>query len=83
MNSYTVVHMATYTVPYIKSLPAPRIRKLVREAGYTLREIGRLKKPPVAHSVVGRTIRKQIASDPVWDALVHCLNHPKRERVIA
>lgn len=75
--------MVTYTVTYLKSLPAPSVRKLVREAGYTLREVGRRKRPACSHSIVSRTIRKQVASEPVWQALADCLNRPKREQVTA
>ena len=73
--------MVTYTVTYLKTLPAPSVRKLVREAGYTLREVGRRKRPPCSHSIVSRTIRKHVASEPVWEAIAFCLNHPKVEAV--
>lgn len=73
--------MVTYTVTYLKSLPAPSVRKLLREAGYTLRDVGRSKRPRCSHSIVSRTIRKQVSSEPVWAAIAHCLNHPKVDAV--
>ena len=79
--------MAAYTVPYLKSLPAPSVRKLLRDAGYTMRQVGLVKRDRdgqrAAHTVVSRVIRKQMASAPVWEAIAYCLNHPKRERVPA
>ena len=81
MNSYTFPFTMTYTVTYIKTLPAPSVKKLLREAGYTQGAVAALH--GCRQSVVSRTIRKQISSRPVWERIAWCLNHPRREQVVA
>jgi hypothetical protein len=75
--------MTVYTVGYLKTLPVQTLKKMLREAGYTQREVGRLKRPPCSHVSVNRVIRKQQSSQPVWEQIAWCLNHPKRELVVA
>ena len=69
----------TYTVTYIKALPAPSVKKLLREAGYTQHQVAALH--GCEQSVVSRTIRKRISSNPVWERIAWCLNHPRTEAV--
>lgn len=62
----------TYTVAHAKSLPAPTVRKLLRERGLTMADVARAH--GCAHSVVSRVVRKQVTSNPVWTSLVAMLN---------
>lgn len=66
-----------YTVPYTKSLPAPSIKKLLREAGWNLSTVAARR--GVAPSIVSRVVRKQLQSGPVWEDVVWCLNNPRQE----
>jgi hypothetical protein len=65
-------HQATQ----LKTLPAPTVKKLIRDAGWTMTAIAALK-PPRNRSLVARVVRKQIVSDPVWERIAWCLNHPR------
>jgi hypothetical protein len=75
MNSYTVTPMVTYTVEEVKRLPAPSVKRLLRQAGYSVRSVGQRRQ--ISHSVVSRVIRKQVSSLPVWQDIVWALNHPR------
>ena len=68
----------TYTRAYIKTLPAPSIRKLLREAGWTQKAIA--ERHGCRQSVVSHLVRKGIESGPLWDTISWCLNHPKNGR---
>jgi hypothetical protein len=66
----------THDVTRIKALPAPSVKRLLREAGYNMSDVARLK--PLRHpSLVWRVIRKQSTSDAVWQRIAWCLNHPR------
>jgi hypothetical protein len=69
--------MEAYTTAYIKRLPTGTIKRMLREAGYTQRDVARYH--GCSHVNVNRVIRKQMTSDPVWKSLVFLLNRPKRE----
>lgn len=71
----------TYTVSHIRALPAPSIKKLLREAGYTLSDVAARR--VVAPSLVSRVVRKQVTSLPVLEDIVHCLNHPRAKEAVA
>jgi hypothetical protein len=70
----------THTASQVKQLPAPTVKKLLREAGYTMVEVARMK-PARHHSLVTRVVKKQSVSGEVWKRIAWCLNHPKREEV--
>jgi hypothetical protein len=71
----------THTVSEVKQKSAPSVKKLLREAGYSLSDVAaRRGKDP---SAVSRVVRKHATSDLIWADVVWCLNHPKRERVSA
>ena len=66
----------THIVTRIRALPAPSVKRLLREAGYNMSDVARLK--PSRHpSLVWRVIRKQSKSDAVWQRIAWCINHPK------
>jgi hypothetical protein len=67
----------TYTVSHIKTLPAPTVKKLLREAGHNLSTVARRRQ--VAPSLVSRVVRKQVTSLPVLEDIVWALNHPRRD----
>ena len=71
----------THTVTEVKQKSAPSVKKLLREAGYSLTDVAARR--DVYPSAVSRTIRKRATSDLIWGDVVWCLNHPKRERVEA
>ncbi len=64
-----------YTAEDIKTLPAPSVKKLLREAGYTMADVARRR--GVSKSLVSRVVRKKHPSAPVWEDVAWCLNHPK------
>lgn len=66
----------TYSVMQIKTMPAPTVKRLLREAGHTLRSVAARRE--VAPSVVSRVLRKQVTSRPVLEDIVWALNHPRR-----
>lgn len=59
----------------IRALPAPSVKRLLREAGYNMSDVARLNGRH--HSLVWRVIRKQSKSDAVWQRIAWCLNHPR------
>ena len=67
----------TYTVTSIKGMPAPTVKRLLREAGHNLSSVAARRQ--VAPSLVSRVVRKQVTSAPVLDDIVWALNHPRRE----
>ena len=69
--------MAPYTTAYIKSLPTGTIKRMLREAGYTQRDVARYH--GCSHVNVNRVIRKQMNSRPVWESVVFLLNRPKQQ----
>lgn len=71
--------MAPYTAAYIKSLPTGTIKRLLREAGYTQRDVAR--HHGCSHVNINRVIRKRMSSGPVWESVVFLLNRPRREVV--
>ena len=67
----------SHTVQSIKALPAPTVKKLLRERGFTLTDVARrLDRVP---SLVSRVVRKEAKSDPVWTAIAAMLNEPRRK----
>lgn len=66
----------TYTLTQLKSLPAPTVKRLLREAGHTQRSVAARRQ--VASSLVSRVVSKKVASKPVWEDIVWALNHPRR-----
>lgn len=69
----------TYTVSHIKTLPAPTVKRLLREAGHNLSSVARLR--DVAPSLVSRVVSKKTVSVPVWEDIARCLNNPRVESV--
>lgn len=69
----------TYTVTQIKSLPAPSVKKLLRERGWNLSTVAARR--DISQSLVSRVIRKQVTSAPVLEDIAWCLNHPRVEQV--
>jgi hypothetical protein len=65
----------THSATRIKTLPAPSVKRLLREAGYTMSDVARLNRRH--HSLVWRVIRKQSKSDAVWARIAWCLDHPR------
>ncbi len=72
----TLCMRTTHDATRIKSLPMPSVKRLLREAGYTMSDVARLK-PVRHHSLVWRVIRKQSKSEAVWARIAWCLNHPR------
>ena len=67
---------------HLKTLPAPTLRKMLREAGWSLAAVAAVE-PRRDPTLVVRVVRKQIVSDPMWERIAWCLNHPRRGRVVA
>ena len=61
----------------VKQLPAPTVKRLLREEGYTMLEVARME-PARHHSLVTRVVRKQSVSNRVWERIAWCLNNPKK-----
>ena len=55
----------------IRTLPAPTIKRLLREAGSNLSDIARRRK--IHPSIVSRVVRKQVTSAPVWEEIARVL----------
>jgi hypothetical protein len=68
----------THSVSHIKTLPAPTVKRLLREAGHSYSSVA--KRRDVEPSLVSRVVRKQAISKPVWDDIVWALAHPLTER---
>jgi len=68
-------YVTTYTVTHIKTLPAPTVKKLLREAGHNFSSVAlrRQKRP----SLVSRVVRKKSTSLPVWEDIAWALNNPR------
>ena len=64
----------------LKTLPAPTVKKLLRDAGWNMAAVAALD-PARNRSLVARVVKKQIVSDPVWERISWCLNHPRVEAV--
>jgi hypothetical protein len=64
-----------YTLEYIKGLPAPSVKKLLREANHNLSSVARRRQ--IAPSIVSRVVSRQVTSWPVWEDIVWALNHPQ------
>lgn len=77
MNSRMLPCVTTYTVTHIKTLPAPTVKKLLREAGHNFSTVAqrRAKRP----SLVSRVVRKKTTSTPVWEDVVWALNNPREQ----
>lgn len=67
----------THTASQVKQLPAPTVKRLLREAGYSMADVARMD-PPRHFSLVTRVVKKQSVSDPVWERIAWCLNNPKK-----
>ena len=72
MNPCTFSSVPPYTVAYLKTLPAPTLKRLLRQAGESQRSVARYH--GCSHVTVNKTIRRQITSQPVWLALAAVLN---------
>ena len=66
--------MSTHSVTHIKRLPAPTVKRLLREAGHNYSSVARRRN--LFPSLVSRVVRKQAISTPVWEDIVWALNHP-------
>jgi hypothetical protein len=64
----------THNVTHIKRLPAPTVKKMLREAGHSYSSVARRRNRPP--SLVSRVVRKQATSAPIWDDIVWALAHP-------
>lgn len=71
----------TYTVTQMKALPAPTVKRLLREVGHNLTSVARRRQ--VAPSLVSRVVSKQVSSRPVWEDIVWALNHPRQTEEVA
>jgi len=68
--------MNTHTVSSLKAMPAPSVKRLLRQAGHSYASVARRRM--VAPSLVSRVVRKQAISTPVWEDIVWALHHPRR-----
>lgn len=72
----------SHDVSHVRTLPAPTVKKMLRDAGWSLSRVAAIK--PARHrTLVVRVVRKQIVSDPMWRRIEWCLQHPRREQVPA
>lgn len=62
----------------LKTLPAPTVKRLLREAGWSMADVAAIK-PARNRSLVARVVRKQIVSEPIWARIAWCLDHPRRD----
>jgi predicted transcriptional regulator len=62
----------SYTATLIKRLPAPSVKKLLRDRGYTLTDVA--KRMDRSHALVSRVVRKEAQSEPVWREIAQMLN---------
>jgi uncharacterized protein YerC len=67
--------MSRITPDHIKSLPAPSIRKLLREHGYTYMAVAR--RMGRSHALVSRVVNKKAKSSHVWAVVAEMLNERK------
>lgn len=64
-----------YNVGQVKALPAPTVKKLLREAGYNLRHVADL--GGVSQALVSLVVRKHTKSEKVWTIVTALINHPR------
>ena len=69
--------MVTYTATSIKTLRAPTVKRLLRERGYSMRDVAR--NLGISHSVVSRAVRKKTTSTPALVEIARLLNQPERQ----
>lgn len=62
----------TYTTTHIKQMPAPTVKKLLRERGHNFSTVARLLDR--SHALISRVVRKQAVSEPVLRAIARILN---------
>lgn len=74
MNTHTITK--SLTASQIKRLPAPTVKRLLREAGYTLTAVAQLD-PPRHYSLITSVVKKRSVSKRVWERIEWCLNNPK------
>lgn len=67
--------MSTHNVTHIKSLPAPTVKRMLREAGHNYSSVARRRKR--RPSLVSRVVRKQATSALVWEDVLWALAHPR------
>jgi len=60
-------------------MPAPTVKRLLREAGHTLRSVAARRQ--VAPSLVSRVVSKQVTSRPVLEDLAWAMNNPVQPAV--
>lgn len=72
MNS----HHKTLTASQVKRFPAPTVKRLLREAGYTMVAVARMD-PPRHYSLITSVVKKRSVSRPVWERIAWCLNNPR------
>jgi len=60
----------------IRALPARSVKARLKEAGYSLSDVARLK-PVRHHSLIWRVVRRQSKSEAVWARIAWCLQHPR------
>jgi hypothetical protein len=65
----------SYTATHIKQMPAPSVKKLLRERGYTLTDVAR--RMARSHALVSRVVRKQAVSEPVLREIARILNEQR------
>lgn len=58
-------------VDHISKLPAPSVRKLLREAGRNMSDIARHLR--IHPSVVSRVVAKKASSAPVWEEIARVI----------
>lgn len=65
----------TFTASQIKALPAPSVKKLLRERGYTFMDVAR--RMNRSHALISRVVRKQAVSAPVLVEIARMLSEPQ------
>lgn len=63
-----------HNLTQIKSLPAPSVKKLLRERGFRYPTVQMARIAGCNPSHVSRVIRKQATSDPVWSIIADCID---------
>lgn len=66
----------SYSTDTIRQLPAPTVKRLLRERGYTLSRVAREMKR--THALVSRVVSKQSTSERVWDRIARIVNGPPK-----
>jgi hypothetical protein len=61
----------------LKTLPAPTVKKRLREAGWNMALVAAVA-PARSPSLVQRVIRKEIPSAPMWERIAWCLANPRK-----